>query len=240
MFELDKKSLEAALALAATTFGFIAYWFISQSEKSKAFFEKKYPHQTDKQHLYWVLFQRYTGFIFLGVFPSLLMFLGSEGNFLANYGLKFPQNIETFYWIIGLVAIVIPLNFWNAKKADNLAVYPQIRLSVWTKKIFFQEYSSWIAYLLAYELLFRGFLLFATYRVAGAWVAIWLNVAIYAIAHIPKGQKEAVGAIPLGLLLSYLTLKTGDIWIALIVHIALALSNSFFSFLAQPAMKYEG
>jgi len=236
-FELDARSLEAVLALAGVTIGFIAYWFVSQSAIMENYFAARYP-DTEKQNLYFVLFQRYMGVLFLGVLPAILM-LACGGKSWTDYGVRMPENLETLYWIAGLVALIIPINYLNAKKADNLLMYPQIRCKNWTIKVFIHEYSSWIAYLLAYELLFRGFLLFAVYRAAGVWVTMLVNVAIYAIAHVPKGQKEAVGAIPLGMLLSYLTLKTGDIWIAVIVHIALALSNSFFSFLAQPMMHYK-
>jgi len=236
-FELDARSLEAVLALASVTVGFIAYWFISQSAIMENYFSARYPNP-DKQILYFVLFQRYMGVVFLGILPIIIMMIFA-GKSWADYGVKIPESFETLWWILGLVSLVIPINYLNAKKADNLLVYPQIRSKYWTIKVFVHEYSSWIAYLLAYELLFRGFLLFSVYRVAGAWTAMLVNVAIYAIAHVPKGQKEAVGAIPLGMLLSYLTLKTGDIWIAVVVHIALALSNSFFSFLAQPAMYYK-
>lgn len=231
---MNIKELDAVVALANVSVGFIMYWFVSQSVIVENYFALRYPKQ---QQVYFVLFQRYIGFLFLGLLPSIITFVALPTSW-ANYGVKLPESIETLYWILGLAAIIIPLNAWNAKKADNLLMYPQIRANKWTKNTFIQEYTSWIAYLLAYELLFRGFLLFALYRVSGAWVATMVNVALYAIAHIPKGQKEAIGAIPLGLLLCYLTLRTGNIWIAVIVHITLALSNSFFSFLAQPNMKY--
>ena len=231
---MSEKELDAVVALANVTIGFIAYWFVSQSVVVENYFALRYPKQ---QQIYFVLFRRYVGFLFLGILPSIVTFVVLPTSW-ADYGVKLPQNIETLYWIVGLAAVIIPLNAWNAKKADNLLMYPQIRATEWTKQTFIQEYTSWIAYLLAYELLFRGFLLFALYRVSGAWVASMVNVALYAIAHIPKGQKEAIGAIPLGLLLCYLTLRTGDIWIAVVVHIILAISNSFFSFLAQPNMRY--
>ena len=231
---MNIKELDAIIALTNVTIGFITYWFLSQSIIVENYFALRYPKQ---QQVYFILFQRYIGFLFLGLLPSIVTFVFLPTSW-ADYGVKFPESIETLYWILGLAAIIIPLNAWNAKKADNLLMYPQIRATEWTKNTFIQEYTSWIAYLLAYELLFRGFLLFALYRISGGWVATMVNVALYAIAHIPKGQKEAIGAIPLGLLLCYLTLHTGDIWIAVIVHITLALSNSFFSFLAQPNMKY--
>jgi len=237
MFSFDWQSsqAEACVALVNVAIGFIVYWFLSQSPRVQRYFRQRYA--TEQALLYEVLFQRYCGFVFLGLVPALLTFGLVPDKGWASYGLRASFSSESLYWILGLSALIIPLNYLNAPKPDNLAMYPQIRLKVWTKQSFFHEYSSWAAYLLAYELLFRGFLLFGTLPLMGAWGAIVLNTAIYALVHVPKGQKEAVGAIPLGLLLSYITLQTGEIWVALVVHIVLAWGNSFFSFRAHPDMR---
>jgi membrane protease YdiL (CAAX protease family) len=231
----DNLQTDAVLALANVTFGFITYWFVSQSPVLERRFKAKY---TENYSLPWVIFQRYTGVLFLGVLPAIITFIFSETPF-KNYGISLEIVAETFYWIAGLAIIILPMNYLNAQKPDNLATYPQIRLSKWSVSTFVHEYSSWIAYLLAYELLFRGFLLYGCASAMGTVVAIVLNTAIYAIAHIPKGQKETIGAIPLGALLSYLTFQTGTVWLAVGVHITLALSNSFFSFLAHKDMSFK-
>lgn len=235
-FTISQNEKIAVWALACVTFGFIAYWFISQSPFLEKIFQKKYKPR--EKAIYWVVFQRIVGAIFLGILPMIAMSFGAK--FFPNqYGDVLPTNNSTWCWIAGLSALILPINYLNAKKPDNLAMYPQIRTKEWTTATFIWEYSTWIAYLYAYELLFRGILLFAIFQATQmAWLAISVNVAIYAIAHIPKGQKEAIGAIPLGVILSYLTLAEGNIWIAVVVHIVLAISNSFFSFLAQPEYKW--
>jgi membrane protease YdiL (CAAX protease family) len=97
--------------------------------------------------------------------------------------------------------------------------------------------SSWVAFLIAYEFMFRGFLLFSSVTVLNPAAAIGLNVAIYALAHFYKGPLEVVGAIPLGIILCYLTLHTGNIWSAVIIHSTMALSHEWFSLKAHPQMK---
>jgi membrane protease YdiL (CAAX protease family) len=52
-------------------------------------------------------------------------------------------------------------------------------------------------------------------------------------------MKETLGAIPLGLLLSYLTLESNSILIALVVHIIMALSNEWFSIRSNPEIKVK-
>ena len=47
--------------------------------------------------------------------------------------------------------------------------------------------------------------------------------------HVPKGAKEGIGAIPLGLLLCMITFRTETIWVAMIVHFVLSLANEWYS-----------
>ncbi len=246
--------LEAILAVLVLTIGFVAYWFVAQSPKMQRFFNEKAPSprevqiQTDAntplwgRRLYYVLFQRYVGVFFLGILPCFVLLIFTDKN-ISEYGLNLDFNNKNtlimLYWIVGMCAVVLPTSYINAKKEDNLAMYPQIRAKIWTKMTFFYEWTSWIAYLFAYELLFRGFFLYACVRVMPASVAICVNACAYALAHLPKGQKEAVGAIPLGILFSYVTLITGNIWVAFLVHCVMALSNSIFSFYFQKEMKYK-
>jgi membrane protease YdiL (CAAX protease family) len=68
--------------------------------------------------------------------------------------------------------------------------------------------------------------------------AFALNCAIYALAHLYKGPGETFGAIPVGVLLCYLTLVTGNIWTAVILHSLMALSNEWFSIRFNPDMKF--
>ena len=64
---------------------------------------------------------------------------------------------------------------------------------------------GWAIYLFGYEFLFRGILLFPLAETVGVWPAIAVNIALYSATHIPKGLDETLGAIPLGLVLCWLT-----------------------------------
>ena len=96
---------------------------------------------------------------------------------------------------------------------------------------------TWVVYLFGYELMFRGILLFATVPIMGAWPAIILNTAFYAIVHMPKSRKETISAVPFGIVLCLITLTTGTFWVAFIVHCGLALGTFFFSLKINPEMK---
>jgi len=141
--------------------------------------------------------------------------------------------VFTVFWSVGLMIIIIPIAFLSSGKPANLINYPQIRARLWTRKITVINIVSWIVYLFGYEFLFRGILLFPLAGELGVWPAVAINIAFYSITHVPKGLKETIGAIILGLVLCILTLASGTIWIAVLTHVALALTNSF------TAMKYH-
>jgi len=64
---ISEKELDAVIALSNVTVGFIVYWFLSQSNVVENYFALRYPK---RQQVYFVLFQRYVGFFFLGSFAK--------------------------------------------------------------------------------------------------------------------------------------------------------------------------
>ncbi len=213
---------------------FVAYWFTAQSDKIKAlFFAKNDPDQASIKHIF---FTKYFGFISMGVFPTILCLIFVPNISLADYGLTvIPETtIFTLTWTIGLSILVIPLAYFSAKKPKNLVNYPQIRAKKWTKKTLFINLLGWALYLFGYEFLFRGTLLIPLVEPLGVWPAIAINIALYSATHIPKGLDETLGAIPLGLVLCLLTLASGTIWIAFIVHVAMAWTNSLTALKHHP------
>lgn len=217
---------EANLALILVTLGFIAFWFTGKSERlSEAYTRKWGPDAGQARHIF---VKRIVGMIAFGLIPAVVLF-GTQPYGWEDYGVtaKFPP--ELFYWVIGLSAVIIFMTSRSTRQADNLAQYPEIRSMVWSRKMVLWSALSWMGYLIAYELIFRGFLLFSCARAFGAWPAIVINTAIYSLVHVPKGAKEGIGAIPLGLLLCMITFRTETIWVAMIVHFVLSLANEWYS-----------
>ena len=226
--------LEPILAISLVTVGFAIYHFVSISPKIKHRFATKYGEVRGNTKAQWSF--RYLGAMTIGIVPAIVMMIALGKN-PEDYGLAFKNHSTSLYWILGLAAVIIPMNFFNSKKEKNLAFYPNVREPQWTKGMVAKNAFTWVAYLFGYELMFRGLLLFGTVALLGEWPAIILNVAFYVLVHVPKNLEESVGAIPLGLLLCLITLTTGTIWVAFFVHITLALSNFFFSLRHHPDMK---
>ena len=231
--------LRISLPLLLTLVFFSIYWFTSKSEKIKKRFYDKYDH--DQASLKHIFFTKYFGFISMGILPTILCLVFLPELTLADLGLTFIYKTAQFsiFWILGLSILIIPLVYFSAKKPKNLLNYPQIRAKVWTKKMVFINALGWFLYLFGYEFLFRGILLIPLIEPLGMWPAIAINIALYSATHIPKGLDETVGAIPLGFVLCLLTISSGTIWIAFIVHVVMAWTNTFTALKFHPEMNLK-
>ena len=227
------------LPILLTLVFFSIYWFVSKSEKIKNNFYSKYDF--DIASVKHIFFTKYFGFFSMGVIPTIICLVYLPEISLKKLGFSFISDtfLFTITWIVGLSILVIPLIYFSAKNPKNLVNYPQIRAKIWTKKTIFINALGWFLYLFGYEFLFRGVLLIPLIEPLGMWPAIAINIALYSATHIPKGLDETIGAIPLGFVLCLLTISSGTIWIAFIVHVVMAWTNTFTALKFNPEMQYQ-
>jgi membrane protease YdiL (CAAX protease family) len=214
------------ISLSLTLICFLIYHYTSNSDKIISKIRKAFGIKNAMELR--VYFRQISGFIFLGCIPALAVLTILPGG-LAEYGLGFSIGANMLYYTLLLAIIVVVINFFASKSPFNLERYPLIRVKHWNAKLLVFSSLGWIIYLIGYEFLFRGFLLFVCIDYFGIWPSVAINILVYSFAHIPQGFKETAGAIPFGLILCYFTILSGTIWAALILHIVLALSNEWFS-----------
>ena len=229
----SEKDLIISLPILLTLVFFTLYWFVSKSNKIKNLFYQKYDF--DRASVNHIFFTKYFGFFSMGVIPTIVCTSFLPNITIENLGFTFIYDTTLFsaLWILGLSALVIPLVYFSAKKDKNLINYPQIRAKKWTIRTVLINALGWFLYLFGYEFLFRGVLLIPLIEPLGMWPAIAINTALYSATHTPKGLDETIGAIPLGIVLCLLTISSGTIWIAFIVHVVMAWTNTF------TALKYN-
>lgn len=231
--ESEKTSKQFIISCLLLTIGYSLYWFLSHNDNFLSILSN-----TSKGSWQKVTISRFLGFILLGLIPLLIVII-SDSLSVNTTGLNLKWNHSRWTWLLILVPVIVLINFLSSNNEANLNQYPQIRDKKWTNKTLFVEYFGWAFYLLGYEYLFRGVFLFGTVPLIGVAGAIVLNAVVYTLAHIPKGWKETLGSFVLGFFLSYLTLELGSIWLAFGIHLVIAWSNSIFSFLAHPDIKYD-
>jgi len=223
--------LAPVLSVSFFVVGFLIYHFTSISQKIANRFFNRWGEVG--QIIYFVYFQRVTGFVFIGAIPFLLTGAISGQNF-TEFGIGFSFTTSNLLWILSLVAVVVTVNFFTCRKPSMWQEYPRIRVGRWNRKVLFFSALTWVLYLIGYELTFRGLLLFTYTYTFGAIPAIIINLSFYCFAHVSQGIKESVGSIPFGIIMCVITLTTGTVWIAVIVHIALALSNEWMCIAFNP------
>jgi membrane protease YdiL (CAAX protease family) len=232
----EPSDLAPALAIGAVTIGFIIYYFVMSSKKLEGQFYKRYGEEEGQAR--WIIFTRIFGGFMLG-FPAVLLPMLWLGKLPSDYGMGLGMSTEALIICAILCPLLIIINIFRAGKPKNLIQYPQIRKREWDLATFMGSSVGWVIYLLGYELCFRGFLLFGCYESLGFLPAVAINASIYAFAHFFKGIGETVGAIPFGILISIISLFTGNFMVAFLVHCSLALSNQTVAFLAHPNMKWK-
>jgi membrane protease YdiL (CAAX protease family) len=230
---LSPENLRFSIAILWCVVGFGSYYFLAGSSTLISRFESacKLLDRQGNQ----VLMQRFLGLFFLGVF-SVVIILFLPGKNLQEYGLAFEFSEPLPWWTWLLIPLILILGYLTARKPANLKHYPQIRAKKWTWTMLVISSVSWVIFLVGYEFLFRGFVLFASLDIMEPTAAIALNTTVYAFAHFYKGPAETFGTIPAGILFCYLTLLTGNIWSAVVLHSVMALSNEWFSLGSHPEM----
>lgn len=85
----------------------------------------------------------------------------------------------------------------------------------------------------AWEVLFRGVLLFATRQSFGAAGANVLQTAVSVTAHFGRALDETFAAFPAGLLFGWIGLRLGSMWYVAVLHWMVGVSMDWFILVAQ-------
>jgi membrane protease YdiL (CAAX protease family) len=221
----------AVFCIAATLITSFIYFLILDMIKS----DKNEKTRHHLINLY--LWRKISGFVILGIIPALAA--GIFFNITPDKaGLVFGETSRLWPWIAGASLFFITLNIFNSKNPDIRAMYPELRLKKWNATGLAIAIGGWILYLMAYEYLFRGLLLFSCLEAFGLWPSITINLALYAALHLPKGTKEAIAAIPFGALICYLTIESGSLFPAIFIHSLQAISAEIFCIFRNPGMNF--
>lgn len=123
---------------------------------------------------------------------------------------------------LGFVALSIPalapVLYLNALQPDFQAEYPLVREAGTSPKHFALWELTYLAYYVAWEFFFRGFLQFGLYAPLGPFWSIVAQTVPSTLMHIGKPEGETFAAIVGGLVFGAVALHTGSILYGLLVH----------------------
>ncbi len=216
----------ALISVLLTIIGFCTLWGFSLYYKRK-----------NTSSLKLAFSSRLLGILVYGVIPIFLISnLNQDLSFLFK---PIAINTISLLVLVLFITIILGVNYSLSKKKEHQQKYPQVKLNQWNVSVYTINLLTWIMYLLSYELLFRGILLFSCIQEWGVFVAILINTALYALAHLYKGKFETIGSIPLGVLFCLISIYTGNFWAAFILHCTIALSNDIFCIWNNPEIVFK-
>ncbi len=238
MEDLIWKSNDAAIvfSVGTATICFSVYWFAAYSNRLRNLVDNR--RGAGHFNKYGAFYQKVLGITLLGVVPALVAIFFLPGS-LSDYGFGLESWQAALYWVLILGGVVTFIPRYSAKKEEMLEFYPQVRVAEWSRSLLLTNGVFWVAYLTAYEFLFRGFLLINIADALGWWPAIVISTSLATITHFPKGGKETFGTIPLSILLCLIVVQTGSIWPCIIIHSLLAISNDYWALSYHPHMTFK-
>ena len=229
------QGFELTIGLICVIIGTLLYLFDS---KTVGIFK----HLSESPQCDWDVWSIYSkrliGVLWLGILPGTILMIFDDNTPVFNQLFRWRLDLNAFL-LLALIISILMVNYFNASRENNLAMYPQIRKRQWSVSLVIGSSITWLVYLFAYEFLFRGILLFTSLTALTEMTSITLNVSIYTLFHIPKGMKETLASIPFGIILCLVTIEAGSFWIAFLLHSLLALSNEWLSIYFHPGISIK-
>ncbi|MGM0432728.1 MAG: CPBP family intramembrane glutamic endopeptidase [Spirochaetota bacterium] len=244
IFSSSKGDFALFAFLILVSLFYILYIFTIHNSSIRERFFRRFGNENGS---FWLFISSKTyGFLLLGVLPALTAVLLFPYR-LRDMGFAFPgigQPLNTaLLWalILGLLAVaVVWFKNWRiARSHGDFGKYPEITYTRWSWEIITVHIVFWLLYLVGYELLMRGVLLYVLAYNFGLLPAIGAATAVYVLAHIHKGLQETLGAFILGPIFCLITLVTGSIMTAVIVHTILAAANALFILHYKPDLDFD-
>jgi len=168
-------------------------------------------------HLYWFG----ASLLFYGVVPLAALVLLREP--LGEYGLgpgrwRLGLSVAVFF-----IAVMLPVVLAVSRSAAFASHYPLARPAGQSLGLFVPFELGYAAYFVAWEHVFRSFLLFGLYRRVGLH-AVYLQTLPFVLLHFGKPELEALASVLAGVGLGYLALHARSFWWGTLVHTAVALA----------------
>ena len=163
----------------------------------------------------------------LGVVPVIVA-RAATGKSLAQLGLGLGDWRSGLRWLALGLPLAILAGYVGARSAPMRAVYP-LDTTVAADPSAFAPYAALqFLYYGAWEVFFRGVLLFGLADRLGRTTANLAQTGLSVTAHFGRAFSETFSALPAGLIFGWVTLRVRSIWYIAIVHWVVGISCDWF------------
>jgi uncharacterized protein len=193
-----------------------------------------HPWSASFSHLWW-----FAASFFLYLVVPLLTATTTRGSFHRVYGLGLGDARAGIAISVTLLALMVPVTYWASTLPSFKGMYPLGGNAAYLETVDGKAQPSWplfavyesgyFCYFVAWEFLFRGWMLNGILKSWGREAALAVQVAPFAVMHLGKAELEALGSIPAGLALGLLALRTRSFWYGAFLHGSIAVWMDWLS-----------
>lgn len=175
-------------------------------------------------HFWWFA----TSIVLYLVLP-LVLAVATRGSFNEKYGFGLGD------WKLGLgmtavlLGVMLPATWVASTLPSFKGMYPLAGNGAYMENLgggktqvswglFLTYEAAYFAYFIAWEFLFRGWMVHGLSPHWGRAPAILVQVAPFAVMHLGKAELEALGSIVAGVALGLLSLRTRSFWYGALIH----------------------
>lgn len=184
------------------------------------------------EFLYWFIGDFFT-FVVLSIL--IIKFLFKEK--LKDYGLKFGDYKTGLKLSVIFIIIMLPIIWFASSEPSFVNTYPQLVSARNSWNIFFIFEAGLLIYLVAWEFIWRGFMMFGLEKKFG-YYAILIQMIPFLILHNGKPAAETFGAILGGIALGILAYRTRSIYYCVLTHMSVMFSIDLITTLRYRAEDY--
>ena len=162
-----------------------------------------------------------SSFIYFGIFPVLTILIFLRKNPL-DFGLRLGNYKLWLPYVLIFLAIAIPILYFTSDMSSVQGYYRSHR------NFDLLKYALQMGvYMLGWEFLFRGFMLFGL-KEKFKEGSIIIQMIPFVLLHFGKPEIETISTIFTGLLWGYIRYRGKSFWPAYIMHIVVNVANKVF------------
>ena len=167
-----------------------------------------------------------------------LALLAATGRDVLGSGFGTTPSLRTFGYAAAAGAVVLGPVWLAGRKDATQARYPHIRDPQVSVELGLVNLAAWGWYLLGYELLFRGVLLFPLVEPFGLEPALAISTALYVFAHLHKEGGETAACLLMGLVFGGMAWADGSIWAPWLLHVAITVVGETSAARHHPGLRW--
>jgi membrane protease YdiL (CAAX protease family) len=230
--EMDRKVIIIFLSVAI--FQTISWYYTSRNFFRINFFPyyQNDPNVYLYEYLFWFIGDFFTLFILSIV---IIKFILKED--LKNYGLQFGDYKIGLALSAIFFLVMLPAIWFFSATSDFVAKYPHLLSTRNSWQEFFIYESGMLLYMISWEFIWRGFMLFGLKEKFG-YYSVLIQMIPFVILHNGKPAPETFGAIAGGIALGVLAFRTNSILYCVITHMGVMFTIDLISTLRYRANDY--